>query len=497
MTDPIWLFAPILAALAGALAAGLAPNGRLAGIGVCVGLTLALAAALVALDLPQGTKALVAQPLPGLAVALWAEPNGRAFAVYAALLGLAHAIFAVGYAQSVAEPSSRRLFAFIGLTLAAAFAMALSANLFTFFLSYAALILASFPLAGHDARDAGLDPRPQPGAGLAHLALLLGPAMGLLLPAMIWIYALAGSLDFEREGLLAGRMDADAAAPIVAMCGFGVAAAGLMPLHRWLTLARNAAAPAAAMLQTIVAAAGAFGLLKIASFVFGAELIAAAWGAKLILGAALLTTLFATLIALGRRDLTGRLAYSSVAGQGLVVAAIMLGGPAGAFAGLVALMAHGFAKTTLILAGGGVRIALGRSPSTLLAGIGRLMPWTFAAIAFAGLSLVGFAPLAGAWSQLWLAAGAAEAAAPWAAFALPALSALTLALFAPMAAQALFAPAPKDLVVRPDAASLSVAAPIAAAAALTLLLLPALEPLARFVGVDAGAILDAGAAGGG
>ena len=82
-----------------------------------------------------------------------------------------------------------------------AMAIAFSANLFSFFVAYQALTLAAFPLVAHRGDDEARL------AGRTLLATLLGASMAFLLPAMVWTYSLAGTLEFQVGGVLAGRAD--------------------------------------------------------------------------------------------------------------------------------------------------------------------------------------------------------------------------------------------------------------------------------------------------
>jgi hypothetical protein len=49
------------------------------------------------------------------------------------------------------------------------------------------------------------------------------------------------------------------------------------------------------------------------------------------------------------------------------------------------------------------------------AGLGRVMPWTFAGFAIASASMIGMPPFAGAWAKLWLITAAAGSGLVWAA----------------------------------------------------------------------------------
>ena len=65
----------------------------------------------------------------------------------------------------------------------------------SFFIAYQALTLATFPLIAFGAGDEGRKP------ARTYLATLLTFSVGLLLPAMVWAYAVAGTLEFRSGGI--------------------------------------------------------------------------------------------------------------------------------------------------------------------------------------------------------------------------------------------------------------------------------------------------------
>nr|RAV98193.1 hypothetical protein DBT41_14745 [Aerococcus urinae] len=74
-------------------------------------------------------------------------------------------------------------------------------------------------------------------------------------------------------------------------------------------------------------------------------------------------------------------------------------------------------------------------------GLGRQMPFTFAAFLIASLSIVGLPPMGGAWAKWFLLMGAADAHQMTMIAVLAVGSLLSLAYLVPVAASAFFAPA--------------------------------------------------------
>ena len=416
----------------------------------------------------------ISSPLPNVAFAFAGDRLGLVIAALIASLAALNAIYAVGYARTMEIAAPARLLCFIALSVAAALGAALARNLFTFFVCYVAMVVVSCPpIAQSGAR----------GAAQKYFLLLLSPALGLLLPAIVWAYTLAGGLDFKIGGILPANIDPLQANALLILFAAGLAAGALFPLHHWISDAMEAPIPASGLVHAvIVGSIGALGLLRVSVFVFGKAMEPAHDAAQILTGVALVGACAASLVALSKDDLKQRLAYATMAQIGFVTACAMIAAPAAAFAGVFQIVGHGVGKLSQFFTTGVVTATTGRTRASELMGLGRRMPWAFTAFALSSLSLAAVPPLAGAWSLLWLIAGAARTGQYWAAALAAAASLLTFAAFGPLAAKALFGPAPAHPFNRPDGASALVVAPAAIAGAATLALLFLVDPLARFLG---------------
>lgn len=474
--------APVVQALA-AVALARAPAAR-DGAYILGALVAATCAVLLIGAARAGTPVRVslAQPLPDVDLAFALEPFGALMAVVISGLGLLHAVQTTGLLRATDDAAPGRLLACMALAQAGALSIALSANLFTLFVAYQGLALAAFPLVAH---GGGVEARQ---AARAFLATLLGAAIALFLPAMIWTYAVAGALDFRAGGILAGHVDVFGANVLLTLFAFGSAMTALPPLHRWLPASSHAPYPALASIQSVaVLPAGCIGFVKIAAFVFGPVLIDAGFAARALIALAGAGMCLAALIALSRQDIRERLAYSCMAQSLAVVMGALLALPVGLFAAALQVVALSCAATTLILAAGTVSVVAARQDVRDYAGLGRAMPWTFASFAIASASMIGMPPFAGAWAKLWLITAAA-APSPyggggliWAAVLASLAAVLTFAHLAPLAANALAAQAPTDPFKRPDGASIALVAPVVLSAAATLGLLVLADPLVAFL----------------
>jgi multicomponent Na+:H+ antiporter subunit D len=253
-------------------------------------------------------------------------------------------------------------------------------------------------------------------------------------------------------------------------------------LHRWLVASSGAPFPALVALHALaVVPVGGIGMIKIGLYVFGPELEQAVDAARILLVVAGVGACYAALIAISKNDIRERLAYAAMAqALAIVMGALFMSGT-GFFAAALQIAALACGSSTMLMAAGAAYAVTERLQARDLHGIGRVMPWTMAGFAVGAASIIGMPPFAGAWAKLWLITAAADAGAPWAA-GLAGLSAvLMFASLAPLAANALVAPAPTDPFKRAEGASIMLVAPIILSAAATLWLLLLASPIADFV----------------
>jgi multicomponent Na+:H+ antiporter subunit D len=243
---------------------------------VFIGFAFAIAGLAVflvdALGNGASARVVLARPLPNVDLAFSLEPLGVLMAALIAILGAPHAVHAAGIVRATQEKAPARLMAFLALSTASALAVAFSANLFSFFVAYQALILTTFPLVAHRGDDEAR------GAARIYLATLLAGAIGLLLPALVWTYAIAGALDFQAGGVLAGRVDAFTANALLVLFVFGIGMGAMPPMHRWLPASSQSPNPAFVSIH-----GGALGIDDSALYqalhrLEGRRLVSADWG---------------------------------------------------------------------------------------------------------------------------------------------------------------------------------------------------------------------------
>ena len=111
--------------------------------------------------------------------------------------------------------------------------IAFSANLITLYLFYEGLTLITYPLVTHHGDEEARR------GGRLYLGILLGTSIVFLLPAIAVTWAVAGTLEFTRGGILGGGLSNAAIGGLLALYMFGIGKAALMPFHRWLPAAKN------------------------------------------------------------------------------------------------------------------------------------------------------------------------------------------------------------------------------------------------------------------
>ncbi len=418
----------------------------------------------------------VGEILPGLALGFELEPLGLLFALIAAGLWFVSGVYSIGYLRGNGEAHQTRFYVCFALAIGAAIGVAFAGNLLTLYLFYELLTFVTYPLVTHHGDDAARR------GGRTYLALLLVSSMLFLLPAIAITWWVGGTLDFTPGGILAGKVPGAAAAGLAALYAFGIGKAALMPLHRWLPAAMVAPTPVSALLHAVaVVKAGVFSIVKVVVYVFGVGFGAEAFA--WLPWVAGFTIVAASIVALRADNLKRRLAYSTVSQLAYVVLAAAILTPLSLVGAVLHIAAHALGKITLFFAAGAVYTAAHKTEVSQLDGLGRRMPWTFAAFGIGALSMIGLPPAAGFVSKWYMVAGAL-AAEHWVALGVIAASTLLNAgYFLPIVYRAFFADAGRGAPDHGEAPWPMVAALVTTAALTLLMFFWADLPLALARGV--------------
>jgi multicomponent Na+:H+ antiporter subunit D len=347
-------------------------------------------------------EATLAQIAPNLSLAFALEPLGLLFALVASLLWIVNSIYSIGYMRGNGEAHQTRFYVCFAVAVGAAIGAAFAANLFTLFVFYELLTFSTYALVAHKGTPDALR------GARTYMNVLVLTSVTFLLGAIVWTIAVAGTGTFAPGGILAGKIEGWQLTALIALFAFGISKSALMPFHTWLPAAMVAPTPVSALLHAVaVVKVGVFSVLKVAIYVFGADLYDA--GAEWLVYLSGFTIVAASLIALRQDDLKRRLAYSTISQLSYVVMAAAIATPAAIVGGALHIAAHAFGKITLFFAAGSIYTAAHKTKVSELDGIGRRMPWTMGAFFIGALSMIGV-PLTGGFLSKWhLFIGAYEA----------------------------------------------------------------------------------------
>jgi multicomponent Na+:H+ antiporter subunit D len=371
--------------------------------------------------------------LPGVDLVLRADALAMLFVTLSALLWLLTTLYAVGYLEGSPHPS--RFFGFFSLCVTATMGIALAGNLFTFFIAYEMLTLATYPLVVHRGTRSSLR------AGNIYLGYTLGGG-ALFLVGIVGLHRLVGPVEFVPGGVLSALGPEHRGTLVIlfaiVIAGLGVKAA-LVPLHGWLPEAMVAPAPVSALLHAVaVVKAGAFGIVRVVYEVYGIEFAADLGVLTPLAIVASVTIVYGSLRALAQDDLKRRLAFSTVSQVSYIALGVGIFGPLGTTGGLVHLVHQGLMKITLFFCAGNLAETLGIHGIREMNGVGRRMPWTMVAFTVAAFGMIGVPPMAGFISKWYLGLGAVDAGMPWVVPVLLASSVLNAAYFLPIVYAAWF-----------------------------------------------------------
>lgn len=314
-------------------------------------------------------------------------------------------LFQDEYFEKTGSGGLKRYKLFTMITLGAVSGVFLSVNLFTMFIFFEIMSLASFVLVAHRGNTAAKE------AGNIYLAVSVIAGMVSLM-GLFLLNNLLGTLELEAMGQAAAKADKAALYTAAGLAAVGFAAkAGLYPLHIWLPKSYLVSpAPATAVLSSVLSKAGVFGVISISSTVFVKD---GKWGGVLLV-AAVVTMLWGGFCALFSGDMKKILAYSSMSQIGFIFFGIGVQSIAGEGLSqggyLLHMLNHSAVKLVLFTLCG---ILLANAGTTLLSkikGYGRNNPVFAAAFIICALGLGGIPLFSGYVSKTLLHEGVVELA---------------------------------------------------------------------------------------
>ena len=178
--------------------------------------------------------------------------------------------------------------------------------------------------------------------------------------------------------------------------------AAVFPVHLWLPKVYVFAPSAvSAFLAGTATKVSVYLLIRFSFSVFGIDSSLGDYAlVDLFLILALAGCVGASLMAMYATELKKLLAYSSVAQVGYMIIGMSLANVSGLSAALIHIFNHALIKTTLFMVAGCIVFRTGVSTIADLAGLGKRMPITMAALVIGGLSLIGV-PLSAGFISKW------------------------------------------------------------------------------------------------
>ncbi len=345
------------------------------------------AAALFILYVRRGEAAFVLPEVCGLGLSFRADGFRVIFALVTAYMWMMTTLFSGEYLNH--SRHTARYYRFLLITLAAMLGLFLSDDLFTAFVFFEIMSMASYVCVIHEEKQDALD------AGAVYLAVAVIGGMVTLM-GLFMLYHTAGTLKFDellpacREVFGENRAWMYVSGACI-LFGFG-AKAGMYPLHIWLPIAHPAApAPASALLSGIITKSGIFGVLVISSRIF---LHDGYWGMVILLFG-VVTMLCGGILALFSVDLKRTLACSSMSQLGFIFVGIGMMGLLGeenalAVRGTILHMFnHSNLKLVLFMAAGVVVMNIHKLNLNDIRGYGRKKPLLMYVFLMGSLGIAG------------------------------------------------------------------------------------------------------------
>ncbi len=339
--------------------------------------------------------------LPWLGTHLRIDGLAAFFLVVVNLGGAMASLFALGYGRH--EETPQRVLPFYPAYLAGMNLVVLSADAFTFLVSWEFMSLTSWALVIAHHRD-----RENLRAGYVYLLMASFGTLALLLAFGL----LAGSNgNYAFDAIRASHPSAGMAALVLILALVGAGSkAGVVPLHAWLPLAHPAApSHVSALMSGVMTKVAVYGFVRIAFDLLGAP---DWWWSMLVLGIGGITAVMGVLYALMEHDLKRLLAYHTVEnigiifiGLGLALAFKAHGLPLAAAlaltAGLFHVFNHSVFKSLLFFGAGSVLNATGERDMEHLGGLIHRMPQTAFVFLVGCVAISALPPLNGFVSE-WL-----------------------------------------------------------------------------------------------
>jgi len=334
--------------------------------------------------------------------ALWGDALSGFFVIAISVISLATSLYSIGFTCDL--PHASLIGFFYNVLILSLYAVVLSANMFTFLLSWETMAVASYLLVTMDRTDKASR------AGLFY-AVMTHIGTAFIIALFFILYRATGKMDFEgmKAGIAAMPAAVKSVVFICALVGFGTKA-GVIPLHTWIPRAYPVVSPhIAALMSGLMVKMGIYGMIRICMDVMGPG---PEWWGIAVIAVGAVSAVLGILYGIIENDLKLFLAYSSVENIGIIllgVGASMMFRSNGLHAlSAIALAAaffhvlnHALFKGALFLGAGSVSRGTGMENMEKMGGLLKRMPLTGTFFLAGSLSICALPPFNGFASE-WL-----------------------------------------------------------------------------------------------
>jgi len=324
------------------------------------------------------------------------------FMITIALVSCAVSIYAMGSTRAMEHAGLAGFFT--NILILSLYAVVLSANLFTFLLSWETMAIASYFLVTLERSEKAAR------AGLFY-AVMTHIGTAFIIALFFLLYRSTGRMDFEgmKAGIAAVSPAVKSMVFLFALIGFGTKA-GIIPLHTWIPRAYPVAPPhVAALMSGLMVKMGIYGFIRIAIDVLGRG---PEWWGLTVIAVGAVSALLGILYALMENELKLFLAYSSVENVGIILlglGASMMFASGGLHvlssvalaAALFHVLNHALFKGALFLGAGSIIRSAGSGNMERMGGLLKRMPYTGLFFLAGALSICALPPFNGFASE-WL-----------------------------------------------------------------------------------------------
>ncbi len=324
------------------------------------------------------------------------------FAVTVSLVSLAVTVYSIGFTREL--PYAGLAGFFYNILILSLYAVVLSADLFTFLISWETMAIASYFLVTIERSEKASR------AGLFY-AMMTHIGTAFIIALFFILYRATGRMDFEgmKAGIAGVPLSVKSVVFIFALIGFGTKA-GIIPLHTWIPRAYSVTPPhIAALMSGLMVKMGIYGFIRIALDITGQG---AGWWGITVIAVGAVSALLGILYGLIENDLKVFLAYSSVENVGIIllgVGASMMFKSGGLYAlssvaltaALLHVLNHALFKGTLFLGAGALIRGTGGGNMEQMGGLLKRMPFTGLFFLAGALSICALPPFNGFVSE-WL-----------------------------------------------------------------------------------------------